>query len=293
MSTELNRREALGAAVFGLAVLTDVAVAEDKIPDNAFTLVVTDPLSAPLACACMKGYAQRDYGKLGKHLETKLGRPVVVVHASTLTKALTRKTDGKADLVIGKDAATRTEAATNKLALTPAAALTGLDGKTTQSGLLMVATSDPALTASELKGYVIFFGPPEADERHAAALTLLTELEVPVPAKDKLEVCQSDSDSAINALDRAKKGEKAAAVVASSGEPLLSACGTIKRGDLKVVGETDQVPFIVAFANDKLSTSDRAAVESALLEVSKIPDLCKALETKSGFVKPENSAKKK
>lgn len=292
MSADLNRREALGVAVLSLTVLSNVS-AEEKAPDNAFTLVVTDPLSAPLACACVKGYAQRDYGQLGKHLESKLGRPVVVVHSSSLTKALTKKTDGKADLVIGKEAAIKAEAVTNKISLTPTAALTGLDGKTTQCGLIMVPTADSALTASELKGYVIFFGPPESEERHDAAITLLKELEVPVPAKDKREVCQSDSDGAINALDRAKKGEKAAAVIASSGEPLLAACGTVKKGDLKVVGETDAVPFIVAFANDKLSTSDRAAVESALLEVAKNPDLCKALETKNGFVKSEDGAKKK
>src|SRR5262245_11599753 len=88
MSENLNRREALAVAAVGLTVLPAVEAVE-KVPENAFTVVVTDPLSAPLACACVKGYAQRDYEKLGKHLETKLGRPVVVVHATSLTKAVT------------------------------------------------------------------------------------------------------------------------------------------------------------------------------------------------------------
>src|SRR2546430_16649452 len=127
MANDLNRREALAVVAVGLTVLPAVR-AEEKTPDNAFTLVVTDPLAAPLACACVKGYAQRDYAKLGKHLEAKLGRPVVVVHASSLAKAL-KKSDGKADLVVGKDSVTRAEAAANKLAVAAVAALTGLDGK--------------------------------------------------------------------------------------------------------------------------------------------------------------------
>jgi ABC-type phosphate/phosphonate transport system substrate-binding protein len=292
MADNLNRREALAVAAVGLTVLSDVTEAAEKVPENAFTLVVNDPLAAPLACACVKGYAQRDYDRLGKYLEAKLGRPVAVVHAASLARAL-RKSDGKADLVIGKDSVVRAEAAAAEIGVAPVAALTGLDGKTTHRGLVMVPTADPALTVGDLKGYTVFFGPPEADEKHAAALELFTDLNVPVPPKDKLDTCTSDSDAAVNCLDRAKKGEKAAAVVASSGEPLLEACGTIKRGDLKVVGETDDVPFIVAFVSDKLGTADRAAVEAALADVAKAPELCKAIETKAGFTKIETPAAQK
>src|SRR5437764_3578476 len=66
------------------------------------TVVVMDPLALPLSCPCVAGYAQRDYDKLGKSLEGQLGRPVTVEFAETLTGALEKKTQGKADLVIGK-----------------------------------------------------------------------------------------------------------------------------------------------------------------------------------------------
>ena len=32
-------------------------------------MVVMDPLALPLSCPCVKGYAQRNYDKLGEKLE--------------------------------------------------------------------------------------------------------------------------------------------------------------------------------------------------------------------------------
>src|SRR5437773_9725689 len=110
------RSLSLIVAVGGMACIAAAAVAR---PDTAkFTVVVTDPLAAPLSCPCVKGYAQRDYDKLGKHLEAKLGRPVAVHYAETLAGALTKKTGGKADLVIGKDSVVRFEAAAQKITVT-------------------------------------------------------------------------------------------------------------------------------------------------------------------------------
>ncbi len=37
-------------------------------PGKPLRIVVMDPLAAKLACACVEGYAQRDYDKLGDYL---------------------------------------------------------------------------------------------------------------------------------------------------------------------------------------------------------------------------------
>src|SRR5207248_10322855 len=89
----------LFAALAATLALAATAPAADK---PALTLVVMDPLAAPLSCPCVAGYAQRDYEKLAKYLEGQLGRPVKVAFDESLTTALKKKTDGKADLVIGK-----------------------------------------------------------------------------------------------------------------------------------------------------------------------------------------------
>ena len=292
MRTDLTRREAIGAAAAGLLIAPAAAAAEKPADAAAvLTVVVTDPLAAPLSCPCVKGYAQRDYDKLGKHLGAKLGRAVAVHYAETLAGALTKKTSGKADLVIGKDSVVRAEAAANKVTVARLLALTGKDGKTTQTGLVCVAGTDTALTVGDLKGYTVYFGPAEADEKHRAAMELFKDLGVSVP--EKLDVCHACTDGATKVIDEFKAGRKVATVISSYAQPLLEGCGTIKKGDLKVVGETDPVPFVAAFATGSLSPGLREAVVSALLEVGKNALLCTALETKAGFVTADDEAKKK
>ena len=69
--------------------------------------------------------------KLGKYLEGKLGRPVEVVSPSRSPAALKKKTDGKADLVIGKDSVVIPRQARERSSRSRIAALSGKDGKTT------------------------------------------------------------------------------------------------------------------------------------------------------------------
>lgn len=287
MSHPPTRREALAA--LALPLLPAVAAADSPPPPNALTLVVLDPLAAELSCACVKGYAQRDYEQLGKYLASKIGRPVAVHFAESLAGALTRKTGGKADLIVGKDSVVRATAPDQKVTVTYLAALTGADGKTTQTGLVCVAGTDKALTASDLGGHRILFGPAPAEEKHAAAVTLLKELGVKLP--EKLETAPTCSDGAKQVVAAGKAGEKLAVVISNYAQPLLEGCGTIKKGDLRVVGETDPVPFIAAFATATLPAGDVTVVKAALLGLGTSKELCAALETKSGFVEPQ--AKKK
>jgi len=116
------------------------------------------------------------------------------------------------------------------------------------TGLFVVAAKDPALTVMDLKGYQMILGPAECDEKNGAALALFKDLGATPPSKR--DTCAACSDGAVKVIDLAKKGEKAATVISSYAQPLLEGCGTIQKGDLRVIGETDPVPFIVAFVND-------------------------------------------
>ena len=118
---DLNRREAIATAL-SLAVLPAAALADEKpkekpapvIPENALVVIVTDPLSKELSCPCVNGYGQRDYDKLGKYLEGKVGCAVAVVYGESLAGAL-KKSGGKAHLVVGKDSVVRATAPASKV----------------------------------------------------------------------------------------------------------------------------------------------------------------------------------
>src|SRR5438105_5674671 len=109
------------------AMATSVAAPSiwaDDASEAGYTLVVMDPLALPLSCPCVKGYAQRDYEKLAAHLRKHLGQPVNVHFSESLSAALTKKTGGKADLVIGKSSVVRAGARANKMGLAWIASLT-------------------------------------------------------------------------------------------------------------------------------------------------------------------------
>jgi ABC-type phosphate/phosphonate transport system substrate-binding protein len=290
----MSTRRLVTSAAFVL-IAAGVVVAADPAP---LTVVVMDPLAAPLSCPCVAGYAQRDYGKLGRFLEGQIGRPVKVAFAESLSVALEKKTQGKADVIIGKDSVVRAAAAKHGIRMTAVAALTGKDGATTQTGLVVVPSKDPALTVADLKGYRIIFGPEDCDEKHAAALALLkangvTPKEREVQPKAKVETCSACSDGAETILQLGPN-VRAATVISSYAAPLLEGCGQVKKGDLRVVGTTAAVPFVAAFVNDALPQADRNIIGKALLQVKDHSPLLTALETKHGFVQvPSAAAKKK
>lgn len=260
---------------------------------NSLTLVVMDPLAAPLACDCVQGYAQRKYEKLGEFLEQKLRRTVTVVFAESLSLAL-KDTEGRADLVIGKHSVVLDHAKRNELQMVPVMQLTGKDDDVTQTGLLVVRSSDPAEKVSDLQGYRILFGPADCDEKHAAPMALLKEHSIKLPQPIETASACSEAAKQLMAMD---EGTKAAAVISSYAQPLLEGCGNIKKGDLKIVGESAKVPFITAFVNQQLPESDRDALVAALDEVGLDADLLIHLETGMGFVpwkgaaQPEVTAK--
>jgi ABC-type phosphate/phosphonate transport system substrate-binding protein/outer membrane protein assembly factor BamB len=250
---------------------------------KTLSLVVMDPLAEPLSCPCVQGYAQRKYEKLADYLAEKLGRPVNVTFAESFEKALAKDDCKTIDIAIGKDSVVRHDAATAKLKVVPLARLTGQDGRTTQTGLIVVRSADPARRLQDLRGYRILFGPRECDEKFAAARRALESAGIEIPAIDAAETTQACSDGACKIIDWGDS-QQAAAVISSYAAPLLEGCGTIKKGDLRVIGQTKPVPFITAFATARVEPELREQLRKALLDVGTRPELKAALETLLGFV---------
>ena len=80
------------------------------------------------------------------------------------------------------------------------------------------------------------------------------------------------------------EGVKAAAVISSYAEPLLSGCGTIQEGELRVVGTSKEVPFVTAFVHAELPEQLRNEITAALLKSGEHPSLMESLETAGGFL---------
>jgi ABC-type phosphate/phosphonate transport system substrate-binding protein len=267
--------------IAGLLVFVGNRPSVSAEPPESLTLIVMDPLAGPLACDCVQGYAQRKYELLGNFLSEKLQRPVKVYWSDSLARAIEEKTSGKAHLVIGKHSVVLFDAKAAGRRFRPIASLTGQDGTTTQTGLIVVRTADPAQTVADLAGYRIFFGPEDCDEKSLAPLMLLQTHGIARP--EPLETCAACSNAATKLVEL-DPGVKAAAVISSYAEPLLQGCGTVKKGDLRVVGVSDPVPFITAFVSDDLPQPEQAAIQAALLEVGTQAELLIGLETGSGFV---------
>jgi ABC-type phosphate/phosphonate transport system substrate-binding protein len=246
-----------------------------------WVMIVTDPLAAPLSCPCVQGYAQRDYEALAEHLRSETGRRIELHFAESPALGLRTKTAGKADLVIGKESVIAAAAKELKLPLRPVARLSGKDGSTTQTGLVVVRADDPARTIDDIRGYRILFGSADADEKHAAVLAMLDAHGVPHP--DQLETSAACSDGACKIIEWGQE-TRAAAVISSYAKPLLEGCGTIEKGDLRVIAETPPVPFITAFINTELPIADQEAILKGLHAVIGDRELRVALETLTGFV---------
>ena len=269
-------------AATAFAMFCGAAVSRSADEPRALSLIVMDPLAAPLSCPCVKGYAQRDYQKLADYLSRKLDRPVQVAFAESLAKGL-EKNGGHADLIIGKRSVVLSDAQRAGLQIEPLAALEDKDGNLNQCGLLVVRSDSPARTPADVKGFRLILGPADCDEKHAAARELLTQHGIELP--EQVETSVACSDGATIVVEAGPTGN-VATVISSYAKPLLEGCGTIKKGDLRVIGETKPVPFIVAFAAADLP--DLTQLKEALLATQREPLIRLALESKRGFVTEPN-----
>lgn len=271
--------------------LSPVLNAEDAPPARPMVLVVMDPLAKPLSCPCVAGYAQRDYEKLAEAMSRSLGREVKLVFNESLRGARKKAELAAVDLVIGKQSVVLHDAAALGMNVARVAMLTGKDGKTTQRGLIVVPASDSAQNVADLKDYRMFFGPQECDEKHQAALQLLQEHGVKPPAA--IETAVACDEGAIKILKLAEEKTPACAVISSYAKPLLEGCGQVPKGSLRVVGETQDIPFIAAYVNADLDSTERDRIAAALVKSTGDIALRLALETKRGFVAEVDAAKKK
>jgi len=57
------------------------------------------------------------------------------------------------------------------------------------------------------------------------------------------------------------------AIVSRYALPLLEGCGTVEQGELRIVGVTDQVPFIGVFATGRVNREREGQLWQALSEM--------------------------
>ena len=269
---------ALALAPLGGCRPSDSAPAANATaPKPPLRLVVMDPLAAQLACDCVAGFAQRKYGGLARFLEARLARDVRIAFGESLAQVL-RRHPGKPDLIVGKRSVVIHDAAAARLPIRPIALLTGPDGRTTLTGLFVVRTADKARRIADLAGRTILLGPPDCDEKHAAALAALKAAGVAPPKRPRIS--PSCSSAALDVVE--KKAD--AAVVSSYAMPLLEGCGTIDKHALRIIGRSPPVPFVTAFVTDAVSAGQERDILAALRAVHTDAGLLKAMESKSGFL---------
>jgi hypothetical protein len=79
----------LGALVLALMLAAGGLPAKTpKRGPEPILLVVMDPLAKELACACVKGYAQRDYRKLAVRLEKAVKQHVTIEFSDDLAESM-------------------------------------------------------------------------------------------------------------------------------------------------------------------------------------------------------------
>jgi len=247
------------------ALIPTLAVGADDL-----RLLVLDPLAARNACACVAGFAQRDYDAFAGYLGEALQTPVCPQFGAVLT--------GRPAIIIGKQTEIEHDAKASGLKLTRLAVLTDKTGATTLHGLFIVRAKDPAKSIADLKGRKIIFGPEGSDEKNAAALAALKKAGVPLP--EKIEA----RDTCNQAAAEVAESKADAAVVSSYAMPLLEGCGTIGKGELRIIGRTADVPFIALYITEHFPAGTLPELQKALDKLPADKHLLKKMESAKGFV---------
>ncbi len=261
------------------AIVVGCVAGHQPAAGRLLRLVVMDPLAVQLACTCVEGFAQRDYAELADFLSRRLQRPIRLRFAEGLSAAA-RAGDGPPDLIIGSWSVVVFDAAAAGTPVRPIAQLTDKAGSTDLRGLFVVRAGDPARSVADLRGHSLLFGPPEAAEKHSAAFAALGEHGLPLPKPPA--ICPSCTTAAAEVAD----GKADAAVISSYALALLEGCGTIDKGALRVVGSTRPLPFVAAFATNRVSAEDERLIAGSLAAIEADPALLAAMESRDGFVPP-------
>ena len=263
----------------GETQLRPASGSESREQPAPLRIAVLDPLALPNSCACVAGYAQRDYDRLAAYLERALGRTVKIGYGDSLGRFLSPTADPAAPhLIIGKFSTVSYDAGQASVAIRPLALLTDLKGRISLRGVFLVRAGDPAATIDDLGAYRILLGPEEAYEKHGAALATLEGHGIPVPPEPKTS--PGCNVAAIAVLEK----DADAAVVSDYAVPLLTGCGAADTGTLRAVGETAATPFVCVFATETVTAPLADDIGEALAGVAADQALCKGLESSHGFV---------
>lgn len=235
-------------------------------------MIVMDPLALPLSCACVPGTGQRRYEQLAAHLEKSTGRTVELTFDESLALAL-RRTAGRADLIVGKDAMVRADAEKAALKIRPLASLTDARGSTSVRGVFLVPKESRIRSLADLAGKRISLGPAEDEEAHAVAKAILA-------GRAHIDIAGSMDAAALAMSD----GASDAAVVSSFLPALFEGCGKLEPGATRIVGETGPVPFIRVFASESVNADWEKKITRSLFDLAQSPALLAALESQTGFV---------
>lgn len=255
-----------------------------KSGPEPITFVVMDPLAKELACACVKGYGQRDYRKLAARLDKAIKQRVNIEFSDDFAETLEGSAGHAATspevIVIGDRSLVMDGAKRAGLKCHPVCELTDIDGNTTLRASFIVRSDDPAKELKDIGGRKLLFGIAEADEKHAASLAALRDAGVQ-PATPIQR--GSFSDAALDLLD-SQSSPGPVAVIPSYAMRLLEGCGSVKPGSLRVIGKTRPIPFITVFISDNISTEKEEKMVAALLSIKSDANFLKAMESRDGFV---------
>src|SRR5258708_6976822 len=117
--------------IIALALLLTTGGALGKPPKSGsepVLLVVMDPLAKELACACVKGYGQRDYRKVAKRLEKAIRQHVTIEFSDDLAESMAGVSPGREVIVVGDQSLVAAGAKKAGLKFHPVCELTDPDG---------------------------------------------------------------------------------------------------------------------------------------------------------------------
>src|SRR4051794_10964295 len=254
------------------------ATTEQGRPDP-IVLVVMDPLAKELACACVKGYGQRDYRKLAARLEKSLNQRIAIEFSDDLAESLVGLPAGGEVIVIGDQSLVAHGAKRSGVNCHRLCELTDREGSTTLTASFVARSDDPGKELKDLAGRTLLFGLAEVDQKYSASLAALRAAGVPPPATPEH---RTSSDAALDVLD-SPLSPPPVAVIPSYSIRLLEGCGTVRPGNLKVIARTQPVPFITVFVADAIPAAKEQKILQTLLSIKSDANLLKSMESRDGF----------
>lgn len=245
---------------------------------EAILLIVADPLAKDLACACVKGFGQRDYRKLGAHLQKATGQKVSVEFSDDVAESIALAEKGQEVVLIGDRSVIEAGAKKANLRARPAMELTDQEGSTQLGGIVIVKSGDPARELKDLGKRKVHAGLPADDAKFASAMAALKAAGVEVSAVKH----SAYTDAALDMLDSDEKPGPVT-VAPSYAVKLLEGCGSVRPGNLRVIGRTEPAPFITVFFAETIPAGKQEKLQKALVDVKKDAALLTAIESKDGF----------